>query len=53
MSNVLQSAFYGTPKSDEERFRVLDKCYAEGELFWDSADIYKDSEDLLGGLHYD
>ncbi|KAK5679810.1 hypothetical protein LTS10_007758 [Elasticomyces elasticus] len=42
------SAFYGTPKPDEERFKVLDKCYEEGELFWDSADMYMDSEDLLG-----
>lgn len=22
--------------------------YSDGDLFWDSADIYKDSEDLLG-----
>ncbi|QIW97495.1 hypothetical protein AMS68_003013 [Peltaster fructicola] len=42
------SAFYGEPKPDEERYKVLDKCYADGELFWDSADMYQDSEDLLG-----
>lgn len=42
------SAFYGAPKPDEERFKVLDKCYELGELFWDSADMYNDSEDLLG-----
>ena len=42
------SAFYGPPKSDEERFAVLDKLYKEGELFWDSADMYMDNEDLLG-----
>lgn len=42
------SAFYGKPKPDEERFQVLDKLYASGELFWDSADVYMDSEDLLG-----
>jgi aryl-alcohol dehydrogenase-like predicted oxidoreductase len=42
------SAFYGRPKPDEERFKVLDKCYELGELFWDSADMYNDSEDLLG-----
>ncbi|KAK0351902.1 hypothetical protein LTR91_025383 [Friedmanniomyces endolithicus] len=42
------SAFYGKPKPDEERFKVLDKCYEEGELHWDSADMYMDSEDLLG-----
>lgn len=42
------SAFYGKPKPDSERFAVLDKCYESGELFWDSADMYQDSEDLLG-----
>jgi len=42
------SAFYGAPKPDEERFKVLDTLYKEGELFWDSADMYQDSEDLLG-----
>lgn len=42
------SAFYGAPKPDEERFKVLDKCYDDGELFWDTADMYMDSEDLLG-----
>lgn len=30
------SAFYGKPKPDEERFAVLDKAYAIGELFWDT-----------------
>ena len=43
-----QSAFYGAPMADEKRFEVLDKVYAEGDLFWDSADIYQDSEDLIG-----
>lgn len=43
-----QSAFYGKAKPDEERFKVLDACYDAGELFWDSADMYQDSEDLLG-----
>lgn len=28
-----KSAFYGRPKPDEERFKVLDKCYELGELF--------------------
>lgn len=27
---------------------VLDAAYEKGELFWDSADMYQDSEDLLG-----
>jgi aryl-alcohol dehydrogenase-like predicted oxidoreductase len=42
------SAFYGKPKSDDERFRVLDHAYERGETNWDSADIYGDSEDLIG-----
>lgn len=42
------SAFYGKPKPDPERFAVLDKLYNDGERFWDTADMYQDSEDLLG-----
>lgn len=42
------SAFYGKPDSDEERFKLLDRAYEMGETFWDSADIYMDSEDLIG-----
>jgi aryl-alcohol dehydrogenase-like predicted oxidoreductase len=42
------SAFYGQPEPDEARFKVLDRAYALGETFWDSADIYQDSEDLVG-----
>jgi aryl-alcohol dehydrogenase-like predicted oxidoreductase len=42
------SAFYGQPKPDAERFAILDAAYARGELFWDSADMYGDNEDLLG-----
>ena len=42
------SAFYGKPEPDEERFKVLDRAYELGQNFWDSADIYKDSEDLIG-----
>lgn len=42
------SAFYGKPESDEARFQVLDRAYELGETFWDSADVYGDSEDLLG-----
>lgn len=45
------SAFYGTRKPDPERFAVLDKAYDAGELFWDTADMYEDSEDLLGESH--
>lgn len=42
------SAFYGTTESDEERFKVLDRAYELGMRHWDTADIYGDSEDLLG-----
>jgi aryl-alcohol dehydrogenase-like predicted oxidoreductase len=42
------SAFYGEPGSDEQRFKLLDRAYELGETFWDSADMYMDSEDLLG-----
>lgn len=42
------SAFYGKPKPDEERFAMLDHVYDSGERFWDSADMYNDSEDLIG-----
>ncbi|KAF2086070.1 putative aldo-keto reductase [Saccharata proteae CBS 121410] len=42
------SAFYGTTKPEAERLAFLDKLYEAGEHNWDSADIYGDSEDLLG-----
>ncbi|KAI9831474.1 MAG: hypothetical protein M1819_005073 [Sarea resinae] len=42
------SAFYGKTASDEERLKVFDRAYELGQTFWDSADIYGDSEDLIG-----
>ncbi len=47
---VLQglSAFYGDTLPDEERFKLLDAVLESGCNYWDSADIYGDSEDLLG-----
>lgn len=42
------SAFYGTPLPDNERFKILDHVFASGMTHWDSADMYGDSEDLLG-----
>ncbi|KAJ9126789.1 hypothetical protein QFC24_001821 [Naganishia onofrii] len=42
------SSFYGKVGSDEERFKILDRAYELGETFWDSADMYGDSEDLVG-----
>lgn len=35
------SAFYGPPKSDEERLALLDHVYEAGCLHWDSADGMK------------
>ena len=42
------SAFYGKPLPDEERLEFLDHVYESGCTNWDSADMYGDSEDLLG-----
>ncbi|RDW76110.1 aldo reductase-2 [Coleophoma crateriformis] len=42
------SVFYGSIPSDSERLAFLDQVFARGETFWDSADVYGDSEDLLG-----
>ncbi|PPQ86019.1 hypothetical protein CVT24_008143 [Panaeolus cyanescens] len=42
------SAFYGDIESDEERFKVLDAAVEMGCTNWDSADIYGDSEELVG-----
>ncbi|KAL8829466.1 MAG: hypothetical protein Q9170_006154 [Blastenia crenularia] len=42
------SSAYGAVESTEERLKVLDRAYELGETFWDSADVYQDSEDLVG-----
>ncbi|KAJ7617150.1 Aldo/keto reductase [Roridomyces roridus] len=39
---------YGAVPNDEHRFKLLDAAYAAGCTMWDTADIYMDSEDLLG-----
>lgn len=41
-------AFYGVPTSDEERFVLLDRVHELGCVYWDSAQLYGDSEELLG-----
>ncbi|PPQ97653.1 LOW QUALITY PROTEIN: hypothetical protein CVT26_002502 [Gymnopilus dilepis] len=43
------SAFYsGKSDDDEERFKVLDAALEAGLTNWDTADVYGDSEDLVG-----
>ena len=42
------SGAYGLQDSEEVRMSLLDKLLELGETFWDSADIYGDSEDLMG-----
>ncbi|KAL2188060.1 Aldo/keto reductase [Thermothelomyces heterothallicus CBS 203.75] len=42
------SSAHGVPRPDSERLAFLDKAYEMGETFWDTADMYNDSEDLLG-----
>ncbi|KAH8428586.1 uncharacterized protein LDX57_006282 [Aspergillus melleus] len=42
------SAFYGTPTPDDERFKLLDRVYELGCTHWDTAQLYGDSEELLG-----
>ncbi|CAF2077858.1 unnamed protein product [Rotaria magnacalcarata] len=42
------SAYYGTPASDEVRFKVIDRAIELGSTYIDTADIYGDNEELLG-----
>ncbi|KIM70472.1 hypothetical protein SCLCIDRAFT_100706 [Scleroderma citrinum Foug A] len=42
------SAFYGPVEPDEERFKVLDAALQYGCNFWDTANMYGDSEELIG-----
>ncbi|KAI1078632.1 aldo/keto reductase [Whalleya microplaca] len=39
---------YGRAPGDEERFAILDRAVELGATFWDTADLYADSELLLG-----
>lgn len=39
---------YGHAGSDEDRLAFLDKAYELGARNWDGADIYGDTEELLG-----
>ncbi|KAF7978875.1 hypothetical protein HWV62_44363 [Athelia sp. TMB] len=42
------SVGYGDALPDEERFKILDALYASGVRMIDTADVYADSEDLVG-----
>jgi aryl-alcohol dehydrogenase-like predicted oxidoreductase len=39
---------YGPAGSDEDRLALLDRAHEIGEWFWDTADVYFDSEDVVG-----
>ena len=39
---------YGVVPSDENRLALLDRAYELGSRFWDSSDVYGDSEALVG-----
>lgn len=34
--------------TDEDRLKLLDAVYESGCDFWDTADIYGDSEEIIG-----
>jgi len=42
------SSYYGAALPDEERFKLLDAVYEAGCTNWDTADVYGDSEELIG-----
>lgn len=39
---------YGSAGSLDEKLAFLDHAYAVGQCFWDTADLYRDSEDIVG-----
>ncbi|KAH9224856.1 NADP-dependent oxidoreductase domain-containing protein [Leptodontidium sp. 2 PMI_412] len=42
------SSHYGKIPDDETRFAILDRAYELGIRFWDTSDMYGDSEELIG-----
>ena len=38
---------YGRPPPDDARFRILDRAVELGATFWDTSDVYGDSEAML------
>ncbi|KIX09201.1 uncharacterized protein Z518_00280 [Rhinocladiella mackenziei CBS 650.93] len=39
---------YGQKDTEEDKIALLDHAHAIGETFWDTADIYFDSEEIIG-----
>lgn len=39
---------YGQKDTNEDKLKVLDRAHEIGQRFWDTADIYFDSEDRIG-----
>ncbi|KAH7304247.1 NADP-dependent oxidoreductase domain-containing protein [Stachybotrys elegans] len=39
---------YGAPGTDEQRFALLNRAHELGQTFWDTADIYGDTEEVIG-----
>ncbi|KAJ5247488.1 Aldo/keto reductase [Penicillium chermesinum] len=42
------TGIYGAPRTNDETFELLDAAFERGEIFWDTADKYGNSEDVLG-----
>ncbi|TFY80910.1 hypothetical protein EWM64_g3103 [Hericium alpestre] len=42
------ASYYGTFPPDSERLKLLDALYERGCTNWDTADVYGDSEELIG-----
>lgn len=42
------SGLYGPAGALDEKVAVLEHAHATGQRFWDTADIYADSEDIVG-----
>lgn len=39
---------YGQKDTEADKLALLDHAHAIGERFWDTADVYFDSEDIIG-----
>ncbi|RFU25491.1 hypothetical protein B7463_g10844, partial [Scytalidium lignicola] len=39
---------YGQKDTVEDKLKVLDRAHEIGQIFWDTADVYFDSEDVIG-----